>query len=83
VKRKKSHTKLKIFSGDIHFPKETDKILDGSLIPPEREKKILRNQKRKRKIGIMFNGKKFSKAKKSILFWFDLQSHMKCTKGEI
>jgi DNA-directed RNA polymerase subunit beta' len=39
VKRKKSHTELKIFSGDIHFPEEADKILGGSLIPPEREKK--------------------------------------------
>jgi len=41
VKRKKSHTELKIFSGDIHFPEEADKILGGSLIPPEREKKRL------------------------------------------
>jgi DNA-directed RNA polymerase subunit beta' len=39
VKRKKSHTELKIFFGDIHFPEEADKILGGSLIPPEREKK--------------------------------------------
>ncbi|PNT61988.1 hypothetical protein BRADI_5g23821v3 [Brachypodium distachyon] len=29
VKRKKSHTELKIFSGDIHFPEEADKILGG------------------------------------------------------
>ncbi|VAI13692.1 unnamed protein product [Triticum turgidum subsp. durum] len=56
VKRKKSHTELKIFSGDIHFPEEADKILGGCLIPPERQKKILRNQK-KRKIGSMFNRK--------------------------
>jgi hypothetical protein len=50
------------------------------LIPPEREIKILRNQK-KGKIWFMFNGKKFLKARKSILFRFDLQSHMKWTKG--
>lgn len=35
----KGHTELKIFSGHIHFPEEADKILGGSLIPPEREKK--------------------------------------------
>jgi DNA-directed RNA polymerase subunit beta' len=40
VKRKKSHTELKIFSGDIHFPEEADKILGGILIPPEREKRF-------------------------------------------
>ena len=28
VKRKKSHTELKIFSGDIHFPEEADKVLE-------------------------------------------------------
>jgi DNA-directed RNA polymerase subunit beta' len=38
VKRKKSHTELKIFSGDIHFPEEADKILSANLIPPERER---------------------------------------------
>jgi len=82
VRRKKSHTELKIFSGDIHFPEEADKVLGGCLIPPERKKNILRNQK-KRKIGSMFNEKKFSRARKSILFSFALQSHMKWTKGEI
>jgi DNA-directed RNA polymerase subunit beta' len=39
VKRGKSHTELKIFSGDIHFLEEADKILGGSLIPPKRERK--------------------------------------------
>jgi DNA-directed RNA polymerase subunit beta' len=39
VKREKSHTELKIFSGDIHFLEEADKILGGSLIPPKRERK--------------------------------------------
>nr|YP_010506714.1 RNA polymerase beta'' subunit [Briza media]UXF58577.1 RNA polymerase beta'' subunit [Briza media] len=39
VKRKKSHTELKIFSGDIHFPEEADKVLGGCLIPPERKKR--------------------------------------------
>jgi DNA-directed RNA polymerase subunit beta' len=31
VKRKKSHTELKIFSGDIHFSEEADKILGGKI----------------------------------------------------
>jgi len=40
VERKKS-IELKIFSGDIHFPGETDKISrhSGILIPPGTEKK--------------------------------------------
>jgi DNA-directed RNA polymerase subunit beta' len=49
--REKSHTELKIFSRDIHFPEEADKILGGSLIPLEREKQILRNKK-KEKMGL-------------------------------
>jgi DNA-directed RNA polymerase subunit beta' len=48
VKRKKSHTELKIFSGDIHFPEEADKILGGSLIPPEREKKDSKESKKRK-----------------------------------
>ncbi|KAJ4700008.1 DNA-directed RNA polymerase subunit beta'' [Melia azedarach] len=41
MERKKRGIELKIFSGDIHFPGETDKISrhSGILIPPEREKK--------------------------------------------
>nr|QXI86315.1 RNA polymerase beta'' subunit [Gentiana producta] len=36
VERKKNRTELKIFSGDIHFPVDTDKIswYNGVLIPP-------------------------------------------------
>nr|USM10389.1 RNA polymerase beta'' subunit [Centaurium erythraea subsp. majus] len=38
VERKKNRIELKIFSGDIHFPGETDKIsrYSGVLIPPAR-----------------------------------------------
>nr|YP_009270539.1 RNA polymerase beta'' subunit [Apostasia odorata]AIY61328.1 RNA polymerase beta'' subunit [Apostasia odorata] len=41
VERKKKSIELKIFSGDIHFPGETDKISrhSGILIPPGMEKK--------------------------------------------
>nr|YP_009699800.1 RpoC2 [Curtisia dentata]AUF33867.1 RpoC2 [Curtisia dentata]QEJ87807.1 RpoC2 [Curtisia dentata] len=40
VERKKKRIELKIVSGDIHFPGETDKISrhSGILIPPETEK---------------------------------------------
>nr|QHN54011.1 RNA polymerase beta'' subunit [Aglaonema costatum] len=40
VERKKKSIELKIFSGDIHFPGETDKISrhSGILIPPGTEK---------------------------------------------
>lgn len=43
MERKKRGIELKIFSGDIHFPGETDKISrhSGILISPEREKKKL------------------------------------------
>nr|YP_010293805.1 RNA polymerase beta'' subunit [Scrotochloa urceolata]ULQ67099.1 RNA polymerase beta'' subunit [Scrotochloa urceolata] len=62
VKRKKSYTELKIFSGDIHFPEEADKILGGSLIPPEREKKDSKESK-KRKNWIYVQRKKILKNK--------------------
>nr|YP_010395580.1 RNA polymerase beta'' subunit [Thamnosma texana]UQJ73108.1 RNA polymerase beta'' subunit [Thamnosma texana] len=41
MERKKGGVELKIFSGDIHFPGEIDKISrhSGILIPPESEKK--------------------------------------------
>nr|YP_010630343.1 RNA polymerase beta'' subunit [Hillebrandia sandwicensis]WBN97387.1 RNA polymerase beta'' subunit [Hillebrandia sandwicensis] len=41
VEKKKKKIELKIFSGDIHFPGEMDKISrqSGILIPPERVKK--------------------------------------------
>nr|YP_009476088.1 RNA polymerase beta'' subunit [Carapa guianensis]AVM38087.1 RNA polymerase beta'' subunit [Carapa guianensis]AYU74712.1 RNA polymerase beta'' subunit [Carapa guianensis] len=44
MERKKNGIELKIFSGEIHFPGETDKISrhSGILIPPEREKKKLK-----------------------------------------
>nr|YP_010919251.1 RNA polymerase beta'' subunit [Medicosma cunninghamii]WAJ51641.1 RNA polymerase beta'' subunit [Medicosma cunninghamii] len=44
MERKKGGIELKIFSGDIHFPGEIDKISrhSGILIPPEREKKELK-----------------------------------------
>nr|YP_004734178.1 RNA polymerase beta' subunit [Ferrocalamus rimosivaginus]ADO65218.1 RNA polymerase beta' subunit [Ferrocalamus rimosivaginus] len=62
VKRKKSHTELKIFSGDIHFPEEADKILGGSLIPPEREKKDSKESKKK-KNWVYVQRKKILKSK--------------------
>nr|YP_009451930.1 RpoC2 [Phyllorachis sagittata]ARQ28244.1 RpoC2 [Phyllorachis sagittata] len=62
VKKKKSHTELKIFSGDIHFPEEADKILGGSLIPPEREKKDSKESK-KRKNWVYVQRKKILKSK--------------------
>nr|YP_011032831.1 RNA polymerase beta'' subunit [Nitraria sibirica]WRH36223.1 RNA polymerase beta'' subunit [Nitraria sibirica] len=51
VERKKKRIELKIFSGDIHFPGETDKISrhSGILIPPEREKKKLKESTKKSK----------------------------------
>nr|QWY88527.1 RNA polymerase beta'' subunit [Lovoa trichilioides] len=44
MERKKGGIELKIFSGEIHFPGETDKISrhGGILIPPEREKNKLK-----------------------------------------
>nr|UMP07759.1 RNA polymerase beta'' subunit [Toona sinensis]UQJ74989.1 RNA polymerase beta'' subunit [Toona sinensis] len=44
MERKKKGIELKIFSGEIHFPGETDKISQhsGILIPPERKKKKLK-----------------------------------------
>nr|YP_009135850.1 RNA polymerase beta'' subunit [Lithachne pauciflora]AIM54026.1 RNA polymerase beta'' subunit [Lithachne pauciflora] len=62
VNRKKSHTEIKIFSGDIHFPEEADKILGGSLIPPEREKKDSKESK-KRKNWVYVQRKKILKSK--------------------
>nr|AEX94828.1 RNA polymerase beta' subunit [Trichopetalum plumosum] len=49
VERKKKSIKLKIFSGDIHFPEETDKISkhSGILIPPATKKKNSKEQKKK------------------------------------
>nr|YP_009776386.1 RNA polymerase beta'' subunit [Asparagus racemosus]QJA26872.1 RNA polymerase beta'' subunit [Asparagus racemosus] len=53
VERKKKSMELKIFSGDIHFPGETDKISrhSGILIPPgtEKEKKNSKESKKKLK----------------------------------
>nr|YP_009634063.1 RNA polymerase beta subunit [Chionanthus compactus]QBS49037.1 RNA polymerase beta subunit [Chionanthus compactus] len=48
VERKKKRIELKIFSGDIHFPRETDKISrhSGVLIPPGTGK---RNSKESKK----------------------------------
>nr|AKR81093.1 RNA polymerase beta' subunit [Pentastemona sumatrana] len=47
VERKKKSIELKIFSGDIHFPGETDKISrhSGILIPPGRGKKNSKESK--------------------------------------
>jgi hypothetical protein len=64
---KKSHTELKIFSRNIHFLEEADKILGGSLIPPEREKKILRNKK-KEKLGLCSTEKNSQKQGKLFCF---------------
>nr|YP_009325979.1 RNA polymerase beta'' subunit [Citrullus lanatus]YP_009348021.1 RNA polymerase beta'' subunit [Citrullus lanatus subsp. mucosospermus]APD52470.1 RNA polymerase beta'' subunit [Citrullus lanatus]APW82706.1 RNA polymerase beta'' subunit [Citrullus lanatus subsp. mucosospermus]APW82791.1 RNA polymerase beta'' subunit [Citrullus lanatus subsp. mucosospermus]APW82876.1 RNA polymerase beta'' subunit [Citrullus lanatus]APW82961.1 RNA polymerase beta'' subunit [Citrullus lanatus] len=49
VEKKKKRIELKIFSGDIHFPREMDKISrhNGILIPPERVKK---NSKKSKKL---------------------------------
>nr|YP_009439968.1 RNA polymerase beta subunit-2 [Gynostemma pentagynum]ATG86804.1 RNA polymerase beta subunit-2 [Gynostemma pentagynum] len=49
VEKKKKKIELKIFSGDIHFPGEMDKISrhNGILIPPERVKK---NSKKSKKL---------------------------------
>nr|AEX94836.1 RNA polymerase beta' subunit [Maianthemum stellatum] len=54
VERKKKSIELKIFSGDIHFPGETDKISrhSGILIPPGTEKKNSKESKKKSKNGI-------------------------------
>nr|WAW80188.1 RNA polymerase beta'' subunit [Ophiopogon bodinieri] len=51
VERKKKSIELKIFSGDIHFPGETDKISrhSGILIPPGTEKKNPKESKTKSK----------------------------------
>nr|YP_009157033.1 RNA polymerase beta '' subunit [Melica subulata]AJV89940.1 RNA polymerase beta '' subunit [Melica subulata] len=62
VKRKKSHTELKIFSGDIHFPEEADKTLGACLIPPERKKKDSKESK-KRKNWVYVQRKKILKSK--------------------
>nr|UAV87093.1 RNA polymerase beta'' subunit [Zanthoxylum simulans] len=51
MERKKGGIELKIFSGDIHFPGEIDKISrhSGILIPPEREKKKLKESTKESK----------------------------------
>nr|YP_009862357.1 RNA polymerase beta'' subunit [Aglaia odorata]QKD75478.1 RNA polymerase beta'' subunit [Aglaia odorata] len=51
MERKKGGIELKIFSGDIHFPGETDKISrhSGILIPPERKKKKLKESTKESK----------------------------------
>nr|YP_010921493.1 RNA polymerase beta'' subunit [Zygophyllum brachypterum]QQV73522.1 RNA polymerase beta'' subunit [Zygophyllum fabago]WIL95558.1 RNA polymerase beta'' subunit [Zygophyllum brachypterum] len=48
VEKKKKRIELKIFSGDIHFPDETDKISrhSGILIPPEMIKTISKESKK-------------------------------------
>nr|QWW34180.1 RNA polymerase beta'' subunit [Tradescantia ohiensis] len=53
MERKKKYIELKIFSGDIYFPGEMDKISrhSGILIPPETERKNSKESK-KRKSGI-------------------------------
>nr|UJH19866.1 RNA polymerase beta'' subunit [Azadirachta indica] len=51
MERKKGEIELKIFSGDIHFPGETDKISrhSGILIPPEKGKKKLKESTKESK----------------------------------
>nr|YP_010457077.1 RNA polymerase beta'' subunit [Microtropis henryi]UUA68263.1 RNA polymerase beta'' subunit [Microtropis henryi] len=51
VERKKKEIELKIFSGDIHFPGETDKISrhSGILIPPGTVKKNSKESKKLKK----------------------------------
>ncbi|MCL7027500.1 hypothetical protein MKW94_006294 [Papaver nudicaule] len=50
VERKKKRIELKIFSGDIHFPGETDKISwhSGILIPPGPGKKNAEESKKRK-----------------------------------
>nr|YP_010566959.1 RNA polymerase beta'' subunit [Dracaena cinnabari]UZC32899.1 RNA polymerase beta'' subunit [Dracaena cinnabari] len=69
VERKKKSIELKIFSGDIHFPGETDKISrhSGILIPPGTEKKNSKESKKNPKIGSMSNGLHLSKKKYFVL----------------
>nr|YP_010245174.1 RNA polymerase beta'' subunit [Echinaria capitata]QTJ28732.1 RNA polymerase beta'' subunit [Echinaria capitata] len=67
VKRKKNHTELKIFSGDIYFPEEADKVLGGCLIPPERQKKDSKESK-KRKNWVYVQRKKIIKSKEKYFF---------------
>nr|YP_010690749.1 RNA polymerase beta'' subunit [Spatholirion longifolium]WBU14628.1 RNA polymerase beta'' subunit [Spatholirion longifolium] len=54
MERKKKYIELKIFSGDIFFPGEMDKISrhSGILIPPETERKNSKESKKKWKNGI-------------------------------
>nr|QUB02666.1 RNA polymerase beta' subunit [Streptolirion volubile] len=54
MERKKKYIELKIFSGDIFFPGEMDKISrhSGILIPPETEIKNSKESKKKWKNGI-------------------------------
>lgn len=68
VKRKKSHTELKIFSGDIHFPEEADKVLGGCLIPPERQKKDSKESKKKQKLGLCSTEKNYQEQGKVFCF---------------
>nr|YP_009669810.1 RNA polymerase subunit beta [Saltera sarcocolla]QCW95128.1 RNA polymerase subunit beta [Saltera sarcocolla] len=51
MERKKKRIELKIFSGDIHFPGETDKISrhSGILIPTVKGKTKFKESKKKRK----------------------------------
>nr|YP_010127293.1 RNA polymerase beta'' subunit [Procris crenata]QPO90488.1 RNA polymerase beta'' subunit [Procris crenata] len=48
MEKKKKKIELKIFSGDIHFPVEMDKLFRHSsiLIPPERVKKKIKESKK-------------------------------------
>nr|QYC35589.1 RNA polymerase beta'' subunit [Scoparia dulcis]UFK62863.1 RNA polymerase beta'' subunit [Scoparia dulcis] len=50
VERKKKRIELKIFSGDIHFPGETDKISrhSGVLIPPGAGKQNFKESKKRK-----------------------------------
>nr|YP_009670960.1 RNA polymerase beta'''' subunit [Passiflora arbelaezii]QCX30236.1 RNA polymerase beta'''' subunit [Passiflora arbelaezii] len=54
IERKKKKMELKILSGDLHFPGETDKIsrCSGILIPPGRVKTNSKESKKKKKNGI-------------------------------
>nr|ANJ59812.3 RNA polymerase beta'' subunit [Nymphaea jamesoniana] len=66
VRIEKKKIELKIFSGGIHFPGETDKISRhiGILIPPGARKKWIKDQRGKigkGKIGSMSNGSHLSR----------------------
>ena len=62
VERKKKRIELKIFSGDIHFPGETDKISrhSGVLIPPGTGKLNSAGRRFRRLLGLLLDERRLS-----------------------